>query len=463
MTKFKKKILICYTQDHFIRNYFKTNAFSILEKNYDCHYIGNKAQLKIFYKELEKKEKFFSFYKYDQKTRHRHGDIYEILLVKNYKKSRSFIYRIVIRLNFNLNGVYKKPIILTPLRILNRILIAVKRAIKRWPLSNLVFFKVFQQYVFNKLIINEDIKDIISKIKPDLVLVPTNSLDPDLTDIVRVCKNENIKSLGLIDNWDNLSSKTVIWAKPDFITVWGEQTKKHALEIQGFKEKQCKIIGTPRYQKYFELRNEDLKSHFNQQYILFLGTSHYFNEDEVLIQLNLILENNQKLFKDIKVIYRPHPWRQSKNLNYVKNYKNVIVDPQILEIIEKKINNQPELDYYPSLLKNAEFVIGGPQTMMIESTIFKKYFLTLIHKDKSLFSNMHNVFKYYEHFRGIEKISSIKFCNDLKNLEELVKNIWKDRKNLDIDVLDVERNYILQNKNIPYKEQLKNIVDEIIY
>ena len=57
-------------------------------------------------------------------------------------------------------------------------------------------------------------------------------------DLVRICENSKTKTYFIIDNWDNLSSKTVFIKKPDFIGVWGKQNKKPCQRNSGYKKKQ---------------------------------------------------------------------------------------------------------------------------------------------------------------------------------------------------------------------------------
>ena len=59
----------------------------------------------------------------------------------------------------------------------------------------------------------------------------------------------------------------------------------------------------------------------------------------------------------------------------MKKLKKTIIDKQLYTNYFKldfKTSFQPNLKYYPALLSNAEFVLGGLTSMMIESLIFKK-------------------------------------------------------------------------------------------
>ena len=89
-------------------------------------------------------------------------------------------------------------------------------------------------------------------INPDIIVYPAKSSDPEVVYVQKTAKHLGCKSLILTDNWDNASSKNIYWHLPDYITVWGEQSKEHAVNIQGFQDKNVYIMGTPRYESYYE-------------------------------------------------------------------------------------------------------------------------------------------------------------------------------------------------------------------
>jgi len=459
----KKKILICFSHNHYIRNYLLTNAFDELEKKFECFYIADYSNISKKSKILLKnKNNFLGYFDIDKNIQDIHGQIFEIHLFRYFFKSKSFSQRIRVRFNFHLVDCFKKPFILTPFRILLRYYRGLKRFIIRWPYGFLSFFETFEHIMYNKIPPNSKILKYIKDIKPNLVLIPTSATDIGGIDCVRICNDENINSMYLVDNWDNLSSKTIIRFKPDYIATWGQQTLEHAEKIQGINKDSCKIIGTARYDQYFKKRHENLKSNFDFKYILFLGTSHRFNEEEVIVKLNHLIDNNQK-FKDIKIVYRPHPWRQGEQ-TFFNNLKNVIMDPDIMGVFNDNENdyNSPNPEYYPSLLKNCEFVVGGIQSMMIETAIFGKIFLALIHDDKKNVSSMHNVFKRYEHFKGVKKIESMIFCDNIEDLDNKFNESWENKNSVDLKKIDQQRNHILYNDEKSYQTRLTELINQVL-
>jgi hypothetical protein len=124
---------------------------------------------------------------------------------------------------------------------------------------------------------------------------------------------------------------------------------------------------------------------------------------------------------------------------------------------------QPSLDYCPSLIKNAEFVMGGLTSMLIESLVFRKYYLALAHDDKKNLTSQHNVLKYYVHFRGLEKVEAVNIIHNLDDLADKFKQHWNNRNNVDAQWTYKQREYYLsQDAGIQYKDKLRSVVGKIL-
>jgi hypothetical protein len=178
------------------------------------------------------------------------------------------------------------------------------------------------------------------------------------------------------------------------------------------------------------------------------------------------MEKHNNIFHSIKILYRPHPWRQGKDSILDMNLKHVIIDPQLMESYSKSdvsSSVQPDLKYYSSLIKNCEFVIGGLTSMLIEALIFKKTYFALAYDDKKNLTSQHNMFKHYVHFKGIENISAIQLFENLENLEVEFLNFYNTYLLRVIDNVDDEREYFLyQHEKLNYGNLLNNAVKEIL-
>ena len=459
----KKKILFIISDELFVRNYIDTGVYKFLEKIFNICLIANEN---INSKEKIKKIKSFKgFYKISEKEINDIANVTNQQIWKKINKSSTIRLKKKILLQFN--KFYESKLYNKNFNILvffKKILAFIKDYIKFFYDTNIIFFYI-RKFQEKKIQINSDLKKFIEKINADNILLPTTSQDATTYNIIKISHEKKSKNIILIDNWDNLSSKSGIFNNDLYYTVWGKQNQNFAKKIQNIEKKKVFIIGTPRYDKYFLLRNKKIKSHFDFKYILFLASSfRYTYETDILEILDNILENNKK-FSNIKLIYRSHPWRPFTKVIDTSLYKNIILDPQINnEHTKKKFSTtfQPNLNYYPSLIKNAEFVISGPTSMIIECAIFYKKILLLNFDDKNSNLTPRKVCEQIEHFKNINMIEIIKKNNYLSKLEQDMEEILQ--KKIDKKILqrtDLQRKYFLYDDKFSYNQRLKKIINKI--
>ncbi len=332
-------------------------------------------------------------------------------------------------------------------------------------------FNLKYEYTDDKSISRKKLKKILLDTNPDLIISPIQGCHIGHNEINILAKGLNIKTVALIDNWDNLSSKPMLKPLYDYYMVWGKQSQDHARLIHNISSKKVKLVGTSRFDHYYKNRSKKIKSHYKFKYILFLESwgVGYFSlhkyDEQALDILDEYISKNKQLFGDIKIIYRPYPWRMTKEIIDFSKYKNIELDKQLKKnYLNKKFDNsiQPNLSYYPSLIKNAELVIAGPTSMVIETAIFNKKTIVTSQDSEKFLSNGNFIIN-SEHFKNIEKISQIKLCKNVKNIGKMVKKgLFNKSKKKSFRTTDNQINFFLYNDGLKYSERLNKKVTEIL-
>ena len=445
--KNKRKILIVINSDLHVRNYISTNVFKDLFTNYDVSIAFNSnINQTINSKDLLTFSSQFTNY---------YNKIFHYLMWNKRSLSSSFRFRIK-----RLHGFHLKE---------ESSLITILRFV-RYIFNYTEFFLFANKYTFpivfyilNKISKNNSsLLNIIKQKNPDIIIYPSTAYEDLAIDILKISQQESIKSVFIIDNWDNISSKSILWLKPDKVLVWGEQTKQQAIDIQNFNEEQVEIIGSARFDGYFRQRNDILVSNFSFKYILLLGYSIPFDEVKLVYQIDKIVSKHSEIFSGIKVLYRPHPFRQGKDKVDVSILKNTIIDPQLDSLYSNNFDaSPPDLNYYPSLISNAEFVISCLTSMIIETLVFKKKLLIIAYDEKNNFASPKGFYQNYVHFKELKDVTSLTFCNDFNNLEEDFLNSWKDRHKIDVDLLEKQREYFCYNDTRGFGNRLFKICEKL--
>ena len=323
------------------------------------------------------------------------------------------------------------------------------------------FFRYFYQSRYNP---SPEFTDLLAKNEYDLIVYVSAAYERMAIDLAILGQEFSTKTLFLIDNWDNLSSKTVLWEKPDFIGTWGQQSSEHAVSIQGMEKQKVVNLGCARFDHFFKSRNQIFDSYFDFRYVLFLGTALEFDEFAVLEVLNSLTKSSASTIFNFKIIYRPHPWRMGPAYSDYSQLENVLMDPMLEpkylkgEFIPE--SSMPDLDYFPGLISNASLVIGGLTSMLLESCIFGKNIIGLAHKEKLSVTSPHRVWKSYRHFDELERFTNIKLVQNLDVLKETIDlfMVSGEKSQSEIDSI---LEYFVHFDVTSYQERLQSLIQDI--
>ena len=102
-------------------------------------------------------------------------------------------------------------------------------------------------------------------------------------------------------SWDSLTSKGAFLVQPDAMLVWGEASKRHAVQWHGMTAGQVTVTGPPHFDFYHEPRRV-MPTRPSDAPILVAGTSVHYWQDELAMVAFLRSRLNG-------VVHRPHPRR----------------------------------------------------------------------------------------------------------------------------------------------------------
>jgi hypothetical protein len=86
---------------------------------------------------------------------------------------------------------------------------------------------------------------LIERSRPDVVVHPSTLNSELINDLLLACTRHGIPSVVLMDSWDNPSTKNATIVQPDWLLVWGEQTRRHAVAYMGLPAERVVPLGAP--------------------------------------------------------------------------------------------------------------------------------------------------------------------------------------------------------------------------
>lgn len=235
--------------------------------------------------------------------------------------------------------------------------------------------------------LHPDMLKLTLALRPDFFVLPSALLDYVTDDVLQLANAIAIPTLMLVAGWDNLSSKGLIYHQPSTMGVWGEQSRQHAIQIQGSEAQNVHVIGAPHYEDFYNnplVNRAALRKEFGvppeKRTILFAGSYRTFDETELLKQVDNAID--QGILPDIHVIYRPHPWRATRQTedNFLdQTWKHVTMDSEMVEAYQavKKgaggaspDNFLFRLNHLAQLYQSVDAVISPMSTVLLEALMF---------------------------------------------------------------------------------------------
>jgi hypothetical protein len=463
------RILVVIDGDAHVRNTLRTSALGPLRAAHDCSFIAAAATTDR--QPLESLPGFLGYYRYDPATAARHSTLFDALMWRHRRRSRTFLYRwlrsagfgSIIRdrgpwLRFKSTVRWLQALTRRP-HVLRAVVLGTE------PIHSLV-----RRTLERRIPIDADLARVVGEGGFDLIVHPSNAYEATGSDLVRVTRGTRTRVLALIDNWDNLSSKTVLWAPPDHLAVWGEQSRQHAVQIQGIPADRVSAIGTPRFDAYFTARASRPPSPYPFPYVLFVGSAPAVDELSVLRVLDEEVASDPDTYGELRVVYRPHPWQQPRAVPAAfeaSAFHRTVLDVQLVEAMaagwlgEERNELQPDLEWYPPLLTNALAVIGPLTTMLLEGSLCHRPVIALAHDDGVHFTTPSQTLRWYRHFEGVEDIEGLVICPDLALLPGLLRRTLAAPQP-DPERLDASLAHFLHHDERSYGARLLETVDHVL-
>jgi hypothetical protein len=272
-----------------------------------------------------------------------------------------------------------------------------------------------------------ELESILKDFSPNRVILMSTGMEPCLFEIPVVTKKLNIEWDLIVDNWDNLSSKTIFWEKPAHIYVWGKDHFNYAINSHGFNPSQVYEVGTPRITFPMKSNNRSIENDL----VLYAGMQKPYDE---ISDLGIILEHCNSESRHL--IYRPHPMRKFNaterrllasllernnfHINFSENFRNYIPNSSLNEISAK--DEFTNLSKESLLLMNFRNVIATPTSLALESLIYGHSIIMVARNDGIYRTTSSSYWDLYPYFEPLKKMKAIRVARDHEDLIAMLKS-----------------------------------------
>jgi hypothetical protein len=353
-----KRVLVFVDHDMTIRHFVKSGAFAELEEAFEVTYVVNLDPHPTGqWINTDPEDLGFDRMKVVRIPRQRMGEWYKLYAVSILQKQRG---------TSNYTGRKQRMASVNgPLRT------------KLYELLSLPgIYPLYRRRYLERMGEWEPLRDLIAELDPDLCIYPSMLTGYFMNELLLLCPTLDIPLIVLMNSWDNPSQKAVVTGTPDKLVVWGEHTKRHAMEFMRLPEDRIEVFGAAQFQVYrkpvhesraelcamFGLPDDDLPV------VLYAGVSKSINETRHLKLLDDAIESGRT--PPCRILYRPHPWRGALIEGEVNFYdaglKHVVMDPWMADYYRRVVVDDSaafEMADYDITRKLLHLVAGSISTL----------------------------------------------------------------------------------------------------
>ncbi len=187
-----------------------------------------------------------------------------------------------------------------------------------------------------------------------------------------------------VGSWDHLSSKSVLRATPDLVTVWNPTQQREAVELQGFPPERVVVTGAQCFDQWFERAPSRSRESFlgrvglpaGKPFLLYVCSSLFretANEPRFVEKwIQQVRSCADPLLRDMPILVRPHPQRMDEWQGIdLGGYKDVAFYGA------HPIDTESRNDYFDSL-HYSHAVVGINTSAFIEAAIARRPIYTLL-------------------------------------------------------------------------------------
>lgn len=315
--------------------------------------------------------------------------------------------------------------------------------------------------------------------KPCLIVQPSILTGYFINELLLLSRRLAIPYVVLMNSWDNPSQKAVVTGHPNKLVVWGEQTRRHAIEYMRMPEADVLPFGAAQFQVYREPLSEteaELRALFgvpaDKPIVLYAGVSKSINETRHLRLIDAAIAAG--LIPDCHVLYRPHPWRgglvEGEEDFLAAGLRHVSMDP-FMESYYRRVTKDPDASFdmadYRITVKVLRLVSGtvsSLSTILLETLMQGKPVISFMpRKDmETKYGRSAAISQKLAHFGELWGRPGVIECREDDDLPACMRELMAQATNPDqACAIRATAAYFLVTDGPPYGERLADLAEQM--
>jgi hypothetical protein len=448
-----RRVQIFVEHDIIARHFILNNTFSVLHKNFEVQYVFPKNDKRITIDVSSLNLDNVRLVPVDRRRIGTFRMLAKIRSIKIARKNRSYQF---------IDTTWKKLFDEVTYKYM-------------WWRSLPIIHQIYSRRIIQEAGRYVELEQVIQDFNPDILLHPTVLEGLFISDLAMISQERKIPFVALMNSWDNPSTKAQVIRPPDWLAVWGEQSKKHAVEFLGMRPDRIRMLGAAQFDLY---RLSPVKSREEvfaslgvdpaKKLICYAGSSKSVNEMQHLQVLDEAVEAGQ--LANCHILFRPHPWRAPADDEpdfYNIKWKHVSMDPTMKNFYnppgaESKIHLSNIEDTH-AILSAIDLLVVNMSTIMLEAIMHGKPVICMI-SDHDLKTNdfltvsVNSIF-----FQELMEKLKIPRCVEYADIGDFCRRQLLMAAEPGFEAKQrALANYFIELGEKPYGERLSQFIDEIL-
>jgi len=321
-------------------------------------------------------------------------------------------------------------------------------------------------------------QEAIANLQPDVILHPSTFDGYFINDMICVGNALDVPTVLLMNSWDNPSIKRACTGRPDYIAVWGEQTKQHTEYFMGMPSDRILQLGAAQFEVYRpqpritskEFRREHALPD-DAKVLLYAGSSRGADEALHLAWLEQAISDGI-LPSDLKVVYRPHPWgvsqsQASKILSAA--WQHVTIENSMRDLVAAcALAGRPdhflmaEYEREHDLLSSIDMLISPLSTIILEGAMHGVPVLCMVPIEEEGRSIWFRSIKRLTHFREVFSSPDVVVCKRHSHFIPSVRKLYAMTENEGTkDAMKKFSEYFVEQHPVSYGRAIEEFLERL--
>jgi hypothetical protein len=232
---------------------------------------------------------------------------------------------------------------------------------------------------------SDQVKEFLRAQAPDLVLItPLVDLGSPQLESFMSARALGLRTVLCVGSWDHLSSKSILRATPDLVTVWNDTQKQEAVELHRVPADRVAVTGAQCYDQWFGRAPSRSRQEFCEEVgvdpakpiILYVVSSLFrktVSEPKFVERwLAAVRGSADPALREASIVIRPHPSRADDwHTTDLTEFRNVAL------FGSHPVDTAAKNDYFDSFY-HASVVVGLNTSAFLEAGVAGKPVLTVL-------------------------------------------------------------------------------------